>query len=446
VQHIRVALAAVVVSSAVVALGFAGRSRVHERAKFPDTPAVARLPIRGPLVRPDLTVMATLRATPKRAGSVWMTVDSGATGVTMPDTTYGTLGLDILRGVTIRTEDPSGRVLRREAGLVPTVQLGELVVEDVVTALGGEANVLGQSILAHSVWEIDWDRGMLTLGGTPWPPGGDTVVVPLRAEADGEVVSFQVGGVPLDMLLDTGAFASTVPTNVAARVSLGGRAVPPTVLHSVAGEVVVRRVFSGSARLGPLSVGTVDLAGVSTGGRRANLGLLGLDVLSRFQVQVVPGSRLALRPRGDVRKTTKERIARWPFIPSTCPHTGCVHAELTPHGEDARITVTLEADLGQPLDVLFGCAGATDDTFVPTGSSFAFGAPPPVARHVRVRVQGSRRGDQAVISRGAGWFEQGGCNSLEALDVSPTRPYDTPAAAAPSTTDKGSELQATFWP
>lgn len=437
-------LGAVVLGLAAVALGFAARPRVRERAKFPEAPVVTRLPIRGPLVRPDLTVMATLRATPKRAQQVWMAVDSGATGVTLPESVYGGLGLDILRGVTIRTEDPSGRVLHREAGLIPDVKLGELPIEDVITALGGESNVLGQSLLTHAPWEIDWDRGLLTMGATPWAADAETVVVPLRSEADGELVTMTVDGAPIDMLLDTGAFASTLPLGVGQKASLRGRAIPPTVMHAVAGEMVVRRVFEGAARLGTLDVGHVTIAGVAGGGRRAHLGLLGLDVLSRFQVQIVPGVRLALRPRGDVRKTTKERIARWSFIPSTCAHPGCVHAELTPHGDDARITVTLEADLGQPIEVLFGCTGAVDDTSVPTGSSFAFGEAPSVARHVRVLIPGRRRGDQSVISRGAGWFEQGGCRNLEALDVSPTRPFD-PTIAAPAT-EPSSDLQATFWP
>lgn len=439
-------VAAVVVAVAVAGLGFATRPRVRDRARFPAAPVTVRLPIRGPLVRPDLTVMATLRATPKRAQQVWMTVDSGATGVTLPEGVYGGLALEVLRGVTIRTEDPSGRVLHREAGMVPSLKLGDLLVEDVVTALGGEGNVLGQSLLAHAPWEIDWDRGVLTLGATPWSPDAETVVVPLRSEADGEVVTMHLDGVPVDMLLDTGAFASMLPIAVAKRAGLRDRGIPPTVMHAVAGEVVVRRVVPGKARLGALEVGAVTLAEVAGGGRRAHLGLLGLDVLSRFQVQIVPGSRLALRPRGDVRKATRERIARWAFLPSTCEHVGCVRAELSPKGDDAHVTVTLEADLGQPVEVLFGCKGALSDTFVPTGASFAFDAAPSVARHVRVYLPGRQRGEQIVLSRGAGWFEQGGCRELEALDVSPVRAVEPTANPANPSNEPAAEVSAMFWP
>jgi len=446
-QHWWVWGAVAVVLSSLVGVILAGRGRYERRVKFPDSPPVTRLPIRGPLVRPDLTVMATLRVSDKHSSPVWMTVDSGATGLTMPAHAFHSLGLDVLRGVTVRQEDPSGRVLVRDAGLVPQLQLGELVLDDVVTALGGGATVLGQSVLSHAPWEIDWDRGILTLGAPAWSEGGDTLIVPLRKVGDAEVVTIAVEGKSVDMVLDTGAFASIIPETVGLTAGLPTRRLPPTVMRSLGGEVIVRRLFSGEVRIGARGVGRNEFASIQTGGRRASLGLLGLDVLSRFQLQVVPGSHLALRPRGDVRAVTAERIGRWSFVPKACEHAGCVHANLAPRGKDAALTVTLDADLDRPIEVLLGCAGDRADTFVPTGSSFAFGAPPDIARHVRVRLPTTTRGavTETVITDGAGWFGGGGadCHALEALDVSPL------AAFAPSTTDSPPpdvELQATFWP
>lgn len=423
-----------------------GRGRYQRRAVFPASPPVTRLPIRGPLVRPDLAVAATVRVGGRRFASVWMTVDSGATGVTMPSEAFYALGLDALRGVTVRQEDPTGRIIIREAGLLPQLRLGELAVDDVVTAIGGGANVLGQSVLAHSPWEIDWDRGMLTLGSTAWPQTNDTVVVPLRRVGDADVVTIDMDGVPVEMVLDTGAFASMIPESVGLTKGLATRRLPPTVMHSLGGELIVRRLFSGDVRLGSLRVGKLELASVATGGKRANLGLLGLDVLSRYSVQVVPGSYLALRPRGDVRKTTVERIARWSFVPTTCEHVGCVHAKLVAAGRDAELTVTLDADLDQPIEVLLGCAGDHGDTMVPTGSSFAFGAAPDVARHVRVRLPSRARGSvsQITIREGASWFSAAGadCHALEALDVSPILAVSTDKAPV----ENDGELLATFWP
>ena len=438
--------AAVVVIVLVVAI-LGQRRRYERRAVFPASPPVTKLAIRAPLVRPDLTVMATLRVSERRVAPVWMAVDSGATGVTMPTEAYYSLGLDALRNVTIRQEDPVGRVIHRDAGLVPQLQLGALVIDDVVTALGGGDTILGQSVLAHGVWEIDWDRGLLTLNGTQWAPDANTVVLPLRKEGDSEVVTLHVDGAPIEMVIDTGAFVSTIPERVGASAGLSGRRLPPTTLHSLTGELVVRKLFAGVGRLGPLSLGHLELAAIHAGGRRASLGLLGLDVLSRYQVQIVPGAHLALRLRGDVRKTTAERIARWSFVPTSCAHPGCVHATLAAKGDHALLSVTLDADMDQPIEVLLGCAGDRGDTVVPTQTSFAFGEAPTVARHVRMRLPGRARGSisELTIANGAAWFGSAGgdCHALEALDVSPI------LAHAPEATDAQTpetELQATLLP
>ena len=447
-QHWWVWGAVAVLLSVLTGVILAGRGRYEQRVVFPKSPPVTRLPIRGPLVRPDLTVMATLHVNEKHSSPVWMLVDSGATGVTMPAAAFHSLGLDVLRGVTVRQEDPSGRVIVRDAGLVPQMALGELMLTDVVTALGGGATVLGQSVLAHAPWDIDWDRGVLTLGAAAWPAGGDTTIVPIRRVGDAEVVTIDLDGAAIDMVLDTGAFASMIPESVGEATHLATRRMPPTVMRSLGGEVIVRRVFSGNVRLGARVVGRNEFAALKTGGRRASMGLLGLDVLARFQLQVVPGSHLALRPRGDVRKFTAERIARWSFVPTTCEHPGCVHASLAAKGSDAKLTVTLDAELDRPIEVLLGCAGDRDDTSVPTGSSFAFGAAPDIARHVRVRLPNTKRGavSETVMTNGASWFTGGGadCHVLEALDVSPLAAFSS--GATPEASPPEVELQATFWP
>src|SRR5687768_14556322 len=62
-----------VVFAVVTAFVLGQRDRYQNRVVFPKDAGVTRLPIRAPLVRPDLSVMATLR-TPKRSRPVWMTV------------------------------------------------------------------------------------------------------------------------------------------------------------------------------------------------------------------------------------------------------------------------------------------------------------------------------------------------------------------------------------
>jgi hypothetical protein len=123
-----------------------------------------------------------------------------------------------------------------------------------------------------------------------------------------------------------------------------------------------------------------------------------------------------------------------------------VHATMIAAGRDAELTVTLDADLDQPIEALLGCAGDHGDTIVPTGSSFAFGAPPDVARHIRVRLPSRARGStsQITIRDGASWFSAAGadCHALEALDVSPL----LAVATAQPPAEQGGELLATFWP
>lgn len=436
---------------ALVVILVASSRRPVSRAVFPANPKPTRLAIRAPLIRPELTVMATLQASEKRSSSVWMLVDSGATGVSMPTSAYLALGLEPLRNLTIRTSDPFGRTFVYEAGAIPRVRLGELEVEQVVTSLSDASAgpfVLGQSVLAHEPWEIDWDRGTLTLAATPWAADAQTELVPLRKEADAEVVTIRVDGRPVEMVLDTGAFVSMIPVEVGEHAHLATRRVAPTLLDTFGGETIVRRVFTGHVQLGTQSAGRNEFAALPTAGRRAAYGLLGLDVLSRYRIQVVPGKHLALRRRGDVRAATRERIARWSFVPSSCEHVGCVKAALEPQDDDAVVTVKLEADLGEEgFDVLFGCEGDHDDRFVPTGSSFAFGPPPDVVRHVRVRVPRAARGhdQRSVIRGGAAWFRAQGarCRALEVLDLSPLAPRGHPeravAAAAP-------DVVASYWP
>jgi len=402
---------------AVVAL-LGMRRRYEHRAVFPTSPPVARLAMRSPLVRPDLSVAANVRASKNRVAPIWMTVDSGATGVTLTNTTFAPLGLDMLTGVKVRSEDPLGRTLVREAGLLPELALGDLVVEDVGAAIGGEATVLGQSVLAYGTWEIDWDRGLLTLGASPWPEGGDTTFVPLRTDGDAEIVSLTMDGTPLDMIVDTGARLSTIPESVGTRSGLAMQRGRPTTLNALGGgELVVHRLFSGEARLGSRDLGNVVLAALATGGRRAGYGLLGLDVLSRFHLQIVPGSHLALRPRGDERKTAAERVARWSFVPRTCEHLGCVRVERAPR----QLVMTLEADLAQTVELWLAC---TDDH---------------VAGHVRVGVARGPLGATSKTSLPAE-FE---CPSLQVVDVAPIPPPGL--AVSPMEPQPDVQLQAGIW-
>ncbi|MBK7402140.1 MAG: retroviral-like aspartic protease family protein [Myxococcales bacterium] len=260
----------------------------------------------------------------------------------------------------------------------------------------------------------------------------------------------EIGGVPIDMVLDTGALASTIPESVGTRAGLDGRALAyPMVLHSAAGQILVRKVFLGELRLGALGIHPLELASMSSVGRRAPFGLLGLDVLSRFHVRVEPGVRLWLRPRRDLGITAAERLARWSFLPS-CKRLGCLEASVEAVGEDAVVHVTYETDLARPLDVLFSCASNPGQ---PTaGTTLASDALVRAPRQLRLRVPAGFPGEPASVKvrRGGAWFGSGGagCADLAVVDLSPAslEPRDAAVDDPAGGSVAAGELQVAFRP
>src|SRR5262249_54154395 len=155
------------------------------------------------------------------------------------------------------------------------------------------------------------------------------------------MVTVQVDGHPVELILDTGATASRITAAAAREAGLSVHAMGPRT-HAV----------SGDAALGPLQLGRMDFVTLSP--RLLSNGVLGLDVLSRYRLQVVHGERLALRPRGDTWEAARERIARWPWT-RACPSTGCFRARIEPAGNDARIVLSFQVDVPYPVSLLVGC-------------------------------------------------------------------------------------------
>jgi hypothetical protein len=318
------------------------------------------------------------------------------------------------------------------AGLLSSLALGDLVVRDVpviVTRLDNSryhAGILGQAILGHAPWEIDWDRGTLTLGATPWPEGPDTIVVPVRRRWGLDVVTVQVGGHPISMALDTGAEASYIPPDTARDAGLSVRAVDRP--HHPPEDVI-----PGDAALGPLPLGRIDFQPAPH--IPLGYGLLGLDVLSRYDIQVVPGERLALRPRGDPWETAPARIARWPWT-RACRTLGCVRAHVEPAGDEPKVVFSFEVDVPHPVVVALGCrqadpVGAHVLSFSERVSSGRASGP---WYHIAVRVPSAAKDQvgEAVVFGGSGWLARTGCRDLSVLDVVPSSQDEPSGGAGPS--------------
>jgi hypothetical protein len=229
--------------------------------RFPAGSPVVVLPLRDPLLGPDPSVLVTL---PGRDGpwSAWMYVDSGVPFVAMlPPASVARLGSHY--GDWLLTPVPFGVAPWQvgRLGLLSSLALGDVVVQDVpvtVTRLDGSrfrSGILGQVILGHAPWEIDWDRGTLTLGATPWPEAPDVIVVPLRRRMGVDIVTVQVDGHPVEMVLDTGMEASLIPANVARDAGL-------SVHEAHSWNRVTGKEISGDVALGPLRLGRIELVSV----------------------------------------------------------------------------------------------------------------------------------------------------------------------------------------
>jgi hypothetical protein len=163
--------------------------------------------------------------------------------------------------------------------------------------------------------------------------------------------------------------------------------------------------------------------------------MLGLDVLSRYDIQVVPGERLALRPRGDPWETAPARIARWPWT-RACRTLGCVRAHVEPAGDEPKVVFSFEVDVPHPVVVALGCrqadpVGAHVLSFSERVSSGRASGP---WYHIAVRVPSAAKDQvgEAVVFGGSGWLARTGCRDLSVLDVVPSSQDEPSGGAGPS--------------
>ena len=202
------------------------------------------------------------------------------------------------------------------------------------------------------------------------------------------------------MLLDTGATLSALPADAAASLGLLPTA-SPGMLLGVAGLIPLSHAYAGTLEIGATRIDGQRFLELPAG----KTALLGLDVLSRFDLLVVPGQRLLLRARGDLRATAAARIRRWTWLP-VCASPACVRAHLEPAGRNGSLELTIEAELPRPVHLLLGCAetNAADRRLVVDLAGFKPGR---VTTDVRLAA--------------SSWFSpQGaGCRQLEVLDIVP---------------------------
>jgi predicted aspartyl protease len=331
-------------------------------------------------------------------------MDSGSSEAVMPYEVASELGL---RGIVQTRVDAAGnRPVRATVVEIPELVLGDLVVRKVLAAAMPSSimTIVGQSILRHAPWAISWDRGTLTLGAAPWPMAGDVVAVPLHRTPrnPGDEIEVRINGHLVRMLLDTGAAESALPADVAAPLGLSPGTSSRAVLD-LGGVARLAHSYWGALQIGPISIEHQRFNELP----RGKTALLGLDVLSRFELLVVPGQRLLLRQRRDPRATAAERIRRWAWLPS-CASPACVRARLEPWGRNGngQLQLDIEAELPRPVHLYVGCASGE----AVRGLLFV---------DLVVVKPGQMTAD--IWLGGSNWFSPQGlrCRDLKVLDVIP---------------------------
>jgi hypothetical protein len=400
---------------------------------FPEGAPTVVLPIRDPLLGPSLEIEAKLFTNSDEAArtiETWIAIDSGASYPTLPEAMAERLRLERLRGVRFKVSAHGSRTYDKQAVLLPVLEMGGLPVRSVLSSVAGDTPLVGESVLAHAPWEIDWDRGTLTLGAPVWPddtPGVIAVALRHDGPSDTDVATLSVGGHPFDVLLDTGAVMSGLPPS--AGNHLPGRAFEATMPFRGALEVIpVRRQFYGEAKLGPASLGTRGFAEI--GGRADTVGVLGLDLLAHYRVEVIPGKRLLLRPRQDLWQTGRERIGRWAWT-KECPHLGCVRAEIEPAGAEAWLTLEFDRPFSRPMTMVLGCDGDAA-ALISTSEIWAQGGQMRGEfHHIVARIDAGAVGIVTATVRlgGSLWFARPtACRELSVLDVVPMPDAERPSA------------------
>jgi hypothetical protein len=354
---------------------------------FPPGNPTAVLAIRDPLhPASHVIVAARARGADGREAPMLALIDSGASEALLPEMVARSLGLRELgrtRGAVVGPKAAINGIVQ-----LPQLVLGDLVVRQIFAGtFPGIVALVGQSVLRHAPWEISWDRGTVTLGAAPWATAADVTALPLfrQRRFPLDEVEVRLNDRPFRILLDIGAAVSAMPADVA--TSLG---------------------LTSALQLGPTVVAAQFLE-LPAG----NEAVLGLDVLSRFNLLVIPGQRLFLRPRGDLRATAAARIGRWGSLPA-CATPGCVRAKVTPLGRNGQLELDVEAELPGSLRMILGCAERAEE------------------RLLLVDLEGIKRGHLTtdVALKGSGWFTpQGtGCQELAVLDVIPGDPAASPSS------------------
>jgi predicted aspartyl protease len=292
-------------------------------------------------------------------------VDSGSSHSALPRATFDRLVLARTVSHFATIEDAAGTRHRWEGALVPGIRLGDvLMLGDVVATVADRQPILGADVLTAHGWQIDLDRGVLRLGGPTLPsaPGGTTVAT--HRWKMHAIVDVAIEGVPVPMLLDTGAPITVVDRSAATRLHRPERRLQFPMPPTPDARISLATAVDAAITLGDISLGAraIPVHPQERIGPAGAHGILGTDILFEYAFQA-DGDALRLTPRSpSLVDSVKARLSRWRDLPDCPDLPGCVRADITPiegpTGRTVRVHLHLQRSWSRPTRYLFGCAGA----------------------------------------------------------------------------------------
>ncbi len=116
--------------------------------------------------------------------------------------------------------------------------------------------------------------------------GGRTVEIPLDPNTMSIRAEVRVGGIPAQLIVDTGASFTTIPSALAEQLGLLKPGLKTVRVATAGGEVQAQMVVIPYLTIGTIRVKRVDAVVLDLPGSLANKGLLGLNVLRRLNMQL----------------------------------------------------------------------------------------------------------------------------------------------------------------
>jgi clan AA aspartic protease (TIGR02281 family) len=302
------------------------------------------LPIRGLLAAAQPMVEVVINGTKMEA-----LLDTGAQQTLLSKPVAARLGMDLTYAENGWIKDAHGDLSTSSVVVLEGLQLGLIRVENIPALVAGDHEdlvLIGMDVLHQYDVLFALDEGMIGLfkgGEGPRLPGavdvtahGDDTQMRVFAEVDG-----QRGTAQFELVIDSGANATTLPSRPLMEVQAGSDVNYKNVTQAVVGERTTSGMFDVQLRLNDVHAGRV-IGHPSVGG-----GLLGTDVLMRHRTLVSNKShQLQFSP---IQLQRNQRN----LGPSGGACEGCISVTMAPipAGEPARpgryADVCLQVDVDQ---------------------------------------------------------------------------------------------------